>query len=538
MKKELKIKNDCRGMWANEIIDAILKERGIKDVDEFLNPKLNDWLFPLNNLKNIDKCADIILTGINKKKSFGVYADVDLDGISSATIMQKYLQSLSITPKVYANIGKKHGTTVSNLEKIIKDNINILIIVDSLDSNIDNYKKLHDNGIEVIVIDHHEINPKIPYDEYITLVSSQRDYGNPYLCGAGTVWKVCMYIDSLLGTIEAKSLVDLAMAGTLSDMMNLSEDYMENRAIVNAGLNRVQNTTLLKMGGSYEWNAKTISFGIAPKVNSSMRIRKNDCANKAFFSDDIDEIKRNIKLLNICKEEQNKEVEKVLPSAIEQCEKQKDNKVLFVFIESKYDISGLLGNKLLEMFGGKPVIVLKDRPNKYVGSMRASEGLDFKTLCEDTGLCFVAGHLEAAGIEINYDKFENFRIAIEDKLSNVEFVSEIEVDAQIDVADVGNNLISKTKMIDRISGTGFPPLRFLIEIDDFTVEKLSNGKHLGIRSGNMLFIKWNFNDEKLYEELTDASLFGETLQCWGSLDGGYVYKVYNKMILDDFKIKN
>ena len=40
--KNYKILADCRGMYEQEIVDIILENRGIKDVEHFLNPKEED----------------------------------------------------------------------------------------------------------------------------------------------------------------------------------------------------------------------------------------------------------------------------------------------------------------------------------------------------------------------------------------------------------------------------------------------------------------------------------------------------------------
>ena len=451
--------------------------------------------------------------------------------------MDKYLKGLGINPIVYTNIGKQHGTTKSNVKKIINDNIDILIIVDSLDGNIDNYKFLYDNGVKIIVIDHHFIDSNIAYSDYITLVSSQNDYGNPNLCGAASVWKVCMYIDDIIGTVGAYYLIDLAAAGTCGDMMDLSENSMENRAIVNEGLNNVCNKTLLKMGGGYAFSSKTISFSVAPKTNAAMRVYKNEYANKAFLSNTEDEINKNVKLLNKCRDEQNKEIDRIYQDAINQCNEQLDKKMIVVIIDSKYSINGLLGNKLMQIYQ-RPILVLTEKFGSYQGSMRACGVDDFRQMIEDTGLCEAKGHELASGIEIPYYNFDKFREVMEEKLSDIEFTQSINIDAEIDVCDVNRQLIEEVKKIDRISGNGFPALKFLIEIDDYEIEKLSKGKHLGIKSGNMLFVKWNFNDDDMYERLEDAALCGETLRCVGSLEGSYLYNIFNKMIVDDIIIKN
>ena len=532
MRKKLKIKADCKGLLNEEIIETILENRDVKDVDEFLNPSLDNNLLPLDDLKNIDKAVDIIVNSVKNKLKIGIYADVDLDGICSCTIMQKYLKWLCVEPIIYANKGKEHGVSSYNLKKIIEDKVDTLIIVDSLDGTIENYKTLKENGVEVIVIDHHFISPDIPYEDYVTLVSSQNEYGNPSLCGAGTTWKVTLALDAAIGGFESQDLADLAMAGTIGDMMDVSQNSMENRAIVNEGLNHLQNTTLQKLGGGYDFNSKTIAFSVAPKINAAMRLNENDSANKAFLSEDEKDINKYSRLLLKCKDKQNDEVDRIYDDAISQCNKQLDNKMMVVIIDSQYSINGLLGNKLMETYK-RPILVLSERFNKYQGSMRACGVKDFRKMLEDTGLCEAKGHELASGVEISYNNFDKFRKVMESKLANIEFSQELEVDAEINLEDVNSDLIHMVKQVDRISGMNFPALTFMIEIDDFRVEKASKGKHLCIRTPNMLFIKWNFNNDDMYEKLQDAELMGDSIKCIGTLDGSYVYGIYNKMICDE-----
>ena len=76
MKKKLNVKSDCRGMFPQEIIEAIMESRGVKDIDEFLNPSLEKYLLPLNDLKNVKEATDIIISGLKRGDLFGIYADV------------------------------------------------------------------------------------------------------------------------------------------------------------------------------------------------------------------------------------------------------------------------------------------------------------------------------------------------------------------------------------------------------------------------------------------------------------------------------
>lgn len=76
MKKKLNVKSDCVGMFPQEIIEAIMESRGVKDIDEFLNPSLEKHLLPLDDLKNVKETTDIIISGLKRGDLFGIYADV------------------------------------------------------------------------------------------------------------------------------------------------------------------------------------------------------------------------------------------------------------------------------------------------------------------------------------------------------------------------------------------------------------------------------------------------------------------------------
>ena len=78
MKKKYNILADCRGMYEQEVIDAILEQRGIEDHERFLNPTEEDML-PLDALKNIDRAYDLVKKHLNG--NIHILWDVDTDGV-------------------------------------------------------------------------------------------------------------------------------------------------------------------------------------------------------------------------------------------------------------------------------------------------------------------------------------------------------------------------------------------------------------------------------------------------------------------------
>ena len=526
---------DCRGELDEDIIETILQNRGIKDIDHFLNPQESD-LLPLTDLKNIDRAGEIVLDGIKNNSKFGIYWDTDLDGVTSGTIMTRYLKNFTDNISTYINNGKEHGLIGQNIEKI--NGVDILIIVDSLDKDTSQYEKLYDEGVQIIILDHHAIEQDINYDKYATLVSSQREYANPNLSGAGVAWKFCKYLDSVTENSYADELADLAACGILADVCDVSEDAKENRYIVYKGLNNLKNPAIKKIIGSYEFNSKAVLFSIAPLVNASCRIGKNEFAMNLFLADDNKEVLKYKKVLTECKEIQDTETEKILPIVKKQFESQKDANVLYAIIDSEYGISGLIGNKCLEEYN-KPMFILKDNNDKYTGSMRSVGYGNFRTLCNETGLAELHGHEEASGIEIEKDKFELFINIINEKLSHIEQTTsqEKDVDALIDLGDLNRKLVDDVKKINFISGEGFKPLTFAVtDINEYEISSFKDGKHLVINPNDYTqLIEWNTKAD--YDELEDDALMNEPIEVIGELDSGWFIKKFMlKVIISDLKV--
>ena len=525
---------DCKGMYEQEIIDTILENRGINDVEHFLNPIAED-LLPLDSLMRIDDARQIVENGLDNNKNFGIHWDVDTDGVSSGTIMTRYLRNYTDRVSSYINTGKAHGLIEQDLEQF--NGVDILIVVDSLDKDTSQYEELHNRGIQIIVLDHHAIDHNVDYDKFVTLVSSQRNYDNPSLSGAGVVWKFCKYLDEYFMNDYADEYVDLAACGILADVCDVSENNKENRYIVNEGLKNLKNPAIKKIIGSYEFNSKAILFSVAPLINACCRIGRNNIAMQLFLSDENKEVLALKKQLEECKEIQANELERILPSVYKDFDSQ-NGEVLYTFIDTEYGIGGVIGNKCLEIYN-KPMFILKDCKDKYCGSMRSIGYGDFMALCNSTELAVLHGHEEASGIEIKKDKFEEFISMVNQQLSNMKQTTsdEIDVDCKINIEDITRTLVDKVKKINKISGAGFKPITFkVVNIDEYGIGSFKQGKHLVITpTDNIQLIEWNTKVD--YDELEDYALMNEPIEVIGELDSGFFARKYMlKVIISDLKV--
>ena len=284
MKKEWNVKIDGRDMDQVEIINALMESRGIKDYDSFINPS-EDAMIPFDNMSGLREGCDIILKTLENNGKFIVFFDVDLDGSTAGTIMTRYLRHYTDKIDTYINQGKKHGAEDFPLEMLDKDTT--LIIVDSLNNNPEVYRKILDTGAQLIVCDHHLIEQQlIDANLPFCLISSANNYPNPALSGAGVVFKFCQYIDEETWNDYADELWDLAASGIVADMCDLSEQSPENRYICYKGFQNQKNLAISKINGTYGFDSKAVSFGIAPLVNAACRTNENKKAMQLFLSDD------------------------------------------------------------------------------------------------------------------------------------------------------------------------------------------------------------------------------------------------------------
>lgn len=544
MEKKWVVKHDCRGMETSEIIDTILADRGVEDVSALLYPD-DACLIPFEEMKNIKRASNIITKNIENAGSFFVHFDTDTDGISAGSIAVRWLKQHTDRVSYGINQGKEHG--VANLDLALLKDVDVLWIVDSIETKMFPYERVLNAGVKYIIItDHHLVSKSMQKQMertgQITLVSSAVEYPNPALSGSGTTWKLCAYMDWVDLDDYSDDLVDLACTGLVADMCDVGVESPENRYIAYKGFCNQVNPALKKINGSYEFNSQAVSFGIAPLVNASNRMNENEKAVELFLSEEPKEITKLVNELKSCKEYQNLEIADVMPELEVQAESQMDKKVMFFFIETNAEVKGLIGNKLLEKYQ-RPVVVLSNRikvnedtgeveKHEFFGSARAVGVHSFKEYMDNTGIVSTGGHENACGVWFDSEVLEDFQNALEDALKDVVFVQETTVDIQINQEQITDDLIRQLKMLNRISGQGWPQISVMVSgITDYEVGMMSGGKHLKLIAdeGKLLYIKWNFN--------SDWDQFDSSVSAIGTLDSGFFGRTYyRQLIMNDFKV--
>lgn len=439
----------------------ILANRDIVDpkvVDSFINPTLEKLHDPFL-LKDMEKAIDLIIETMENGESIRIFGDYDQDGISSTmTLLDGLLYFYDdISYDIPDRVIDGYGISDRMIDRAIEANVSLIITCDNGISAIDQVKRLKENGIKVIVTDHHQVSKKED-GEWVEQILPQADcvinpkrLDNTYpfddLCGAGVAFKLIQALYQRLdGDMEyLYGLLEYVAMGTVCDVVSLTD---ENRIFVREGLKRINNTEKLAIKALVEensWNrevsAYTLGFIIGPCMNATGRLSTAKLAIDMLMEDDIEKIrtyaKKLVSLNNERKELTNIGLEKTLE--IIKDKKYYNDDIIIVDVENiEESICGIIAGRIKEKFNKPTIIMTQSSQNGILkGSGRSIEAyniykevFEIKDILESFG-----GHPMACGLSIRSDKVEEFRQKLNDKskLKKDDFVNIINIDAQIPI---------------------------------------------------------------------------------------------------------
>lgn len=439
----------------------ILANRDIVDpkvVDSFINPTLEKLHDPFL-LKDMEKAIDLIIETMETGESIRIFGDYDQDGISSTmTLLDGLLYFYDdISYDIPDRVIDGYGISDRMIDRAIEANVSLIITCDNGISAIDQVKRLKENGIKVIVTDHHQVSKKED-GEWVEQILPQADcvinpkrLDNTYpfddLCGAGVAFKLIQALYQRLdGDMEyLYGLLEYVAMGTVCDVVSLTD---ENRIFVREGLKRINNTEKLAIKALVEensWNrevsAYTLGFIIGPCMNATGRLSTAKLAIDMLMEDDIEKIrtyaKKLVSLNTERKELTNIGLEKTLE--IIKDKKYYNDDIIIVDVENiEESICGIIAGRIKEKFNKPTIIMTQSSQNGILkGSGRSIEAyniykevFEIKDILESFG-----GHPMACGLSIRSDKVEEFRQKLNDKskLKKDDFVNIINIDAQIPI---------------------------------------------------------------------------------------------------------
>ena len=464
------------------ILARLIRNRDIigdEAVDFYLNGTIAD-LYDGMLMKDMDRAVEILSEKIREEKRIRVIGDYDIDGVNATYILQQGLSELGadVDTDIPDRIKDGYGLNIDLIDRAIDDGIDTIITCDNGIAAADEIAYGKENGLTIIVTDHHEV-PYVEMNgekEYIlpradAVVDPHRadcEYPFKGLCGAAVAYKLieALYNVMLRDPEDVDYLMENVAIATVGDVMDLTG---ENRIFVKQGLEMLKRTqnpglkALIECTGIdvERLNAYHIGFVIGPCINASGRLdtakRALDLLNARTRRDAV-MLAEDLKALNDSRKEMT---ERGVEEAVQMIESTslKDDRVLVVYLPDCHEsIAGIIAGRIREKYY-RPTFVLTRAEEGVKGSGRSIETYDmFAQMCRCRALLTkFGGHKLAAGLSLEEENVERFRETINElcELSDEDLQEKVSIDMRLPFPYITEQLVNELELLEPF-GKGNP----------------------------------------------------------------------------------
>lgn len=457
----------------DDLTKNLLINRGITtlaEADYFLRADFAEAIHDPFLMKGMTETVERIKEAITKKEKVIIFADYDADGVPGAAILESWFETVGHTNLVVYipdRHSESYGLKEDHVTKFKNEGATLIITIDCGITAVGAAKKAKEEGIDLIITDHHLppailpealaiVNPKLPGCAY------------PFkeLCGSGVIYKVVCALSTQpefpVPMGFTKWLLDLVAIATVSDMMPM---IGENRILVKYGLivlNKTKNLGLqnlirvlkLKLGSIAE---DDIGFLIGPRLNAASRMAHAFEAYELLTTHS--EVTAHTIALSLEKNNQKrrKEVETILTDAFNQVDESNLSDVIVVGGPNyNLGVLGLASGRLAEKYDRLVFVWGQNGLGEIKGSCRSPHNVNVVELMKGCGDLFIdfGGHAKAGGfslLEKDLDRLAPSLLASLAKLPEAEPEEIREADCLLSLSDVS---WPNAKIITKLSPFG------------------------------------------------------------------------------------
>ena len=361
-----------------EIVARLLCQRGITDIDSFLNPTLKNNLPDPFSLKGMGDMAEDMAIAIEERRTFAIFGDFDVDGATSSAVLHRFLKTLGLDASVYIpdRLQEGYGPNIDALKTLKEQGAEIVMMLDCGTTAFDIIKAGSDLGLKIVILDHHEAEDRIPDCWHLVNPKRKDDAsGLDMLAAVGVTFMACIAINSRLRARgfytqngidepDLKSFLDIVALGTVCDMVPLTG---VNRLLVRAGfavpyerMNPGIKALMSVAGINPPLSSYQCGFVLGPRINAGSRVHKADLGARLLISDDPEECRNIAWTLNDCNDKR-KAVQKTMETqaiAMVEAHGMQDDALILLDHEDWHPgLSGLVAGRVKEHYK-KPVCVV------------------------------------------------------------------------------------------------------------------------------------------------------------------------------------
>jgi single-stranded-DNA-specific exonuclease len=491
-----------------ELLGRVLAARGI-GIDEApvaLAPSIRALMPDPSVLRDMDKGAARLADAIQRREAVAVFGDYDVDGACSCALLVRFLRAHGVAARTYIpdRMTEGYGPNAAAIEGLARDGATLIVTVDCGTTSIDALSVAGAHGADVVVVDHHQADARLP--EVTALINPNRQddvSGLGHLCAAGLTFMLLVaaarelrrrgHYQGGLAQPDLLELVDMVALATVCDVVPLKG---LNRAYVARGLEAMRqrrNVGLRALADAASLavppTAYHLGFVLGPRINAGGRIGDAGLGARLLASEDEVEAARIAVLLDKLNRERKAIETAMLDEATilaDGClEADPELPILIVASESFHKgVVGLVASRLTERFG-RPSCVIAWERGEGTGSLRSVAGVDIgaavRAAVAAGHLAKGGGHAMAAGLTVARDGLGALGAFLRERLAEPARTARrgraLDIDGALTPANVTDALMD---LIERAGpfGQGNPEPRFALPAQRVKFAKVVGEAHV------------------------------------------------------------
>jgi single-stranded-DNA-specific exonuclease len=473
-------------------------------VAAFISPDFDKHTHDPFLLKDMEKAVTRIFQAIENNEKICIYSDYDADGVPAAVVLHDFFKKIGFENFInYIPHRNKEGFGINSgaIEKLIEQEVKLIISVDCGIADIEPVKKAQEAGIDVIITDHHEVPGDLP--PAFAIIDPKQDgcsYPEKMLCGCGVAFKLVQAMLLRGRELDYKKIVsipvgwekwllDMVGIATLSDMVPL---VGENRVFAKYGLlvlrksSRVGLVRLLKDARINQklLNEDDVGFSISPKINAASRMGEPEIAFKLLSTTSPIEADVAVKHLTKINNERrgvvaamSKDIHKVLEKHFEEMGENLVMPKIIVRGNPNWSPSllGLVANNVMDKYNVPVFLWGKGESSEFKGSCRSNGALNVVNVMKEVPKGIVTnfgGHELAGGFVISEKGIFDFEKVLEEAAEKVAHEKQDEkvltVDGILKVDELDNAFF---KILEDLAPFGIANEKPIFLIQDTEYEK-------------------------------------------------------------------
>ncbi|MBT5667179.1 MAG: single-stranded-DNA-specific exonuclease RecJ [Rhodospirillaceae bacterium] len=470
-----------------EILGRIMAGRGVglEDAEAFLNPNLRTQMPDPAHLNDMDRAVARVVQAIRQNEAIAVFGDYDVDGATSSALLDRFFKAVGSDIAVYIpdRLKEGYGPNATALRKLAENGAKVVITVDCGITAFDALEAGAQAGLDVIVVDHHVAEPRLPR-AHAVINPNRLDDNSPHgqMAAVGVTFLLVAAVNRALrecGWYEKRAepdlrqWLDLVALGTVCDvalLTGINRVFVTQGGKVMAGRGNPGISALADVAGIDEApSAYHAGFVLGPRVNAGGRVGESSLGARLLASDDKDECQDIARRLDSYNKERRDIEARCLEEAIDLVESRpSDPGVVFVAAHGWHPgVIGIVASRLVERYN-RPACVVAIEDGVGKGSGRSVRGVDLGAAIlnarQQDLLLNGGGHPMAAGFTVSEGALEALRSFLSQWVAGTagegSLVPELSVDGAIQPAAATVDFLTK---LDRLApfGSGNARPRFV-----------------------------------------------------------------------------